>query len=424
MKTVILNESQVKRLIDKIVSEKEKTLKLEQYPKEKRNRRAEKDALDDLINEGERINWKGKYEGIFNFTTKPGAYNVGTENYKIGYRTSISSQGRYKPGTETPSQETPGEEKTPTLSTFIVDGSSLPYADNMVKPYFDKYPNALAKFDEIVAQFSNYIKNGGGPNLTNVTIQGSADSYTPNKKVPTGYSRLDHPDPNNPFNGITDPKEMNQWLADTRASEYAKVLSAKIKELTGFDLVIKVLKGINYYGQEGKRGSAFRSIVLRPNAVELKKTETPPAKTEPTVTPGTTSPGQTVKISNKPYEVVVYKDGEGSYMDGFDITETNGTQFKGIKRESVESLGLPLLAAEDVVEYNSKIVDNKFYVDNKLVGDIQSAKNLNEDFKNSFPGLRFYAGPITSIRAYRTHEIEGQGKVTVGYLNEITFLFF
>ena len=92
----------------------------------------------------------------------------------------------------------------------------------MVTPNFQKYPEAKALFETIVTSFVNYIKSGGGPKLTNVTIKGSADSARPTLDVPSGYSQLDHPD-SEPYNGETDPKKMNQYSADKRASEYDKL---------------------------------------------------------------------------------------------------------------------------------------------------------------------------------------------------------
>ena len=82
-------------------------------------------------------------------------------------------------------------------------------------------PDAQEQFRKIVETFKEYINAGGGDKLTNVTIKGSADSGTPTLKVPSGYSKLDHPSAK-PYNGKTDPKEMNQYLANTRANQYAQ----------------------------------------------------------------------------------------------------------------------------------------------------------------------------------------------------------
>lgn len=152
------------------------------------------------------------------------------------------------------------------IPTFSVMGTSLPYADNMVMPYFDRYPDAQDQFDKIVDAFVKYINAGGGDKLTNVTIKGSADSARPTEKGPSwNNGKLDHPG-GVIYGGITGNKERNQYLADTRAQEYANALIKAIKDRTGFNLNIKRLEGDNYYGQEGKRGKQFRKITLEPNA--------------------------------------------------------------------------------------------------------------------------------------------------------------
>jgi len=156
------------------------------------------------------------------------------------------------------------------IPVFSLKPDSLPYADNMVMPYFDKYPKAKEQFRIVVDAFVNYINAGGGDKLTNVTIKGSADSAAPNTIVPSGYDALDHPGGKPWFGGKTGKSERNQWLADNRAQQYANVLIKAIKDRTGFDLNIKVLPGDNFYGQEGKRGPEYRKITLTPNAPKHK----------------------------------------------------------------------------------------------------------------------------------------------------------
>ena len=159
------------------------------------------------------------------------------------------------------------------IPVFSVMGDSLPYADNMVMPYFNKYPKAKEQFGIVLNAFVKYISAGGGDKLTNVTIKGSADSARPTIDVPSGYGgKLDHPGSPPPYGGITGNKERNQYLADNRSQQYANALIKAIKDRTGFDLKIKVLPGDNYYGQEGKRGQEFRKITLSPNAPKHKGT--------------------------------------------------------------------------------------------------------------------------------------------------------
>ncbi len=157
------------------------------------------------------------------------------------------------------------------IPVFEVMGDSLPYADNMVMPYFNKFPDAKEQFGFMRDAFVTYIKAGGGDKLTNVTIKGSADSARPTEQVPPGYgNELDHPGGKPWFGGKTGNKERNQWLADNRARQYANALIKAVKDRTGFDLKIKVLPGDNYYGQAGKRGKEFRKITLSPNAPKHK----------------------------------------------------------------------------------------------------------------------------------------------------------
>ena len=154
------------------------------------------------------------------------------------------------------------------IPIFSVAGANLPYADNMIMPYFNKYPEAEKHFGKIVEAFVKYINAGGGNKLTKVTIKGSADSAAPNEKIPSGYNKLDHPG-GKLFGGIPKEnlKDRNQWLADNRAKQYANALITTIKDRTGFDLKIEVLPGDNYYGQgSSKRGQEYRKITLTPNA--------------------------------------------------------------------------------------------------------------------------------------------------------------
>ena len=415
MKKILLKESQVKYIIDTTISEQLGDPEGRDRKAERQSRRAEKNQR--LTGP---FDWNGGVSGSFNFLSMPyGAVNV-FKGFSIARHTMASKTGKAIPGKQTPPQQTPPQKQEPVLSTFTVQGSSLPYADNMVKPYFDKYPDALGTFNEILRRFVEYIKNGGGPNLTNVTIKGSADSAAPTTVVPAGYSKLDHPS-GRPYNGLTDPMERNQYLADTRASEYAKVLSYKVKEQTGFDLNIKVLPGDNYYGQAGKRGDEFRSIVLTPNAGELKKVDQPASETPGTITPATSEPGQNVKIPSIPYKVAVFANDEGRYVNGYNVIEkATGNNFLGVSMEDAESMGLPTF--DDVME--SKIEGGKLFMGNNLVGEIDTINNAPSGFETFGKNAKYFAGPITTIRAVRNNEIDGQGMVSVAYLDQTYFLFY
>lgn len=419
MKKLILTEGQVKYIIDNLMEQGRSgdPLDVDRRTQRQNDRNARKNKIDGPSD------WGGGFSGSFNFNSQQvGAVNVGTSLFKMSYHTMANNQGEAMPGKQTPPKETPPQKQEPTLSTFTVQGSSLPYADNMVKPYFDKYPDALNTFNQILQKFVDYIKNGGGPNLTNVTIKGSADSAAPTTDVPAGYSKLDHPH-SKPFNGATDPSQRNQYLADTRASEYARVLSAKVKELTGFDLNIKVLAGDNYYGQPGKRGIEYRSIVLTPNAGELKQTQAAPADVQPTSTPGTSEPGQNVKYPNIPYKVPVFEDGEGYLVNGYNVTDNRGNNFYGISYKNATDMLLPQMF-DGTMECR---IDNKngiFYVGENMVGEIKTINEAPAYLETYGKNVEYFIGPITTIRSTRDHEIEGKDTVSVSYLANVYFTLY
>jgi hypothetical protein len=362
-------------------------------------------------------NWKGSNSGNLNFEVMnltPIAVNVTEYDFDVRYTSSLSRVGRSIPVIETP------PEIMVTIPTYNVQGSSLPYADNMVMPYFDKYPEANVQFEKIVKDFIEYINAGGGDKLTNVTIKGSADSGTPTLKVPSGYSKLDHPSAK-PYNGKTDPKEMNQYLADMRAKQYAQSLINKIKESTGLDLKIKVLKGDNFYGQgDGKRGEEFRKITLNPNAEQHEVKNT-------TETPGTVTTPKLQKGGGTPYIVTINMEGKPFETNetalGYRVKDSYGNIRLGISRELTEKLDLPIF--NDKV--SSEVKGQDFYVGGKLVGKIkpmsQRTVNFNRMFDKSTGKPRAFAGPISTVMAYRTHKINGED-VTISYLQDSYFVFF
>ena len=136
---------------------------------------------------GRSENWNQEVSGSLNFgvnPTNPLAVNVGEGRYDIRYITKLVGGGKEIPGKETPPNV------IVTIPIYNVQGSSLPYADNMVMPYFDKYPEANVQFKKIVNDFIKYINAGGGDKLTNVTIKGSADSGTPTLKVRSEERRV------------------------------------------------------------------------------------------------------------------------------------------------------------------------------------------------------------------------------------------
>lgn len=357
--------------------------------------------------DNESSDWKGKNRGTLNFDSmgsdrRPAslAVNVGPEGFTIKMH---NDQGKLI-------QPITGQDEIITLEEYNISGLSLPYADNMVKPYFDKYPDAQKVFDEIVTKFVAYINAGGGPKLTNVTIKGSADSARPTLDVPSGYSQLDHPD-SKPYNGETDPYKMNQYLADKRAEEYANVLKSAIKEKTGFDLSITVLQGDNYYGQQGKRGEEYRKITLSPNAETL----TVPNPSQ------TTTPGKRDENQNIPYYVDYYKDGQSYTAKGYRVVDPKGNSFVSISSENREKLGTPAFDGK----MSSKIEGDKFYIDGRLVGTMQPKSTQPPvEFDTSGKEFSYWVGPITNYIDKKNAQIKGEGVVNVSYLKDAYFLFY
>lgn len=406
MKKVIrLTEADIERIVRQVIQEQK-----------------DRDKTDVKRNKGRRTNvdysapnWNGKNKGgidldaVNNNVNDTGvvAFNVGKQGYNMRFHTYA---------TKSVLKGTPNQPGGPnkTLETFEIPGSSLPYADNMVKPYFDKYPEAKTVFDKIVQKFSDYINAGGGDKLTDVTIKGSADSARPTTKVPRGYSSLDHPG-GTPYGGKTDPKEMNQYLADTRASEYANALKTAIKTLTEFDLNIKVLPGDNYYGQgNSKRGEEFRKIILTPNAPPLDSPTEIPA-------PGVDNTTTELKFKSVPATLEYWSNGVLSNVNGYDVKENpSGNSFVGISNGTLETLSTP-----DIREItNGKLIDNNLYVNNLLVGPLKDMREAPVTLvTHGNPPLKF-AGPITYKFSERYAEIEGEGKVLVNYVTKCFFLFY
>jgi len=407
-KIIKLTEGDIENIVKKVIEEQKRGDL--GYNKKKRSKKDKTDRNSP--------NWKGRDLGELNFEVLNGlipiAVNVTEYNFDVRYTSSLSKVGRSMSVVETPPK------KIVTIPTYNVKGSSLPYADNMVMPYFDKYPNSKQQFTKIVESFKEYINAGGGDKLTNVTIKGSADSGTPTLKVPSGYSKLDHPS-STPYGGKTEPKEMNQYLADMRAKQYAQSLIREIKESTGFDLNIKVLKGDNFFGQgESKRGEEFRKIILSPNASthEVKNTKE---------TPGTVTNPKIQKGGGTPYIVTINMEGKSLETNettlGYRVLDSYGNIRLGISRELTEKLDLPIFDGK----VSSEVKGQDFYVNGKLVGKIKTMNerpvNFNNMFDKSTGKPRYFAGPISTVKAYRTHEINGED-VTISYLQDAYFLFF
>ena len=405
-RNIKLTEGDIENIVKKVIKEQgDLTGARKKFSKRDRKKYEQK---------GRSENWNQEVSGSLNFDvnqTNPLAVNVGEGNYDIRYITKLVGGGKAIPGKETP------PDVVITIPTYDIAGSSLPYDDNMVMPYFDKFPDAQEQFRNIVETFKEYINAGGGDKLTNVTIKGSADSGTPTLKVPSGYSKLDHPSAK-PYNGKTDPKEMNQYLANTRANQYARALINDIKESTGFDLKINVLEGDNFYGQgDGKRGEEFRKITLEPNAEQHS------VKNELKID-GKKTPGKNIKNESTKWMVPVYTDGVGKYREGYRVWDNygNGTWYLALSVERVDELGIDW-AFDGVLD--AKLTNSGFIVDGKLVG-ILGERPPMIGTRNPNPAtdgpISYYSPKITTKSAVRTAVVDGE-EIKVAYLKDIIFTF-
>jgi len=293
--------------------------------------------------------------------------------YNVRYLASL-------PGYSGPSTTTTGGTE---LDVFDIPGDSLPFADNMVIPSFDKFANAKVEFDRIVTAFVNYINAGGFDKLNNITIQGSADSANPTLSVPSGYSELDH---NPPYDGLTDLNQMNLFLAKKRAENYAAKLIEEVKTRTGKTLNIKSQTPISYLGKgDSYRGPQFRSIKLTPNVPKLTKSEPTPApqsydKYAPEQLP-----------EAKPVKITVTIDGKSEVRDGYSYNYQN-TSFVG-----VEEIGSIPYAFENMVD--GKIENNSLSVTSEgitnIIGEIKDGvPNVNT--QNFGYTINKYSGPLTT----------------------------
>jgi hypothetical protein len=243
----------------------------------RRDTRRNKRANDREIKQNlEGANWLGSNSGTLFLSTSqyPNAYNVGKS---MGYVfVGTSQEFNVKKSTPQPETEPEKIEDKPTLDKFEVNSDYKAFPDNIVNVDFKKYPSAETQFNEIVEKFVDYINAGGADKLTNVTIQGQADSANPTWKAPIGYPVIDHN-----YDGMRRPtknkpqtedelEKMNLYLAKSRAHNYAKQLIDEIKKQTGVEIKINELSPISYLGQGvSKRGPKYRSMLLVANAPKL-----------------------------------------------------------------------------------------------------------------------------------------------------------
>jgi hypothetical protein len=211
-----------------------------------------------------------------------------------------------------------------TIDDFNVGENFKVYKDNMVQP--NLVDLAKEQFDEIVKEFVDYINNGGFDKLTNVTIQGRADSANPTWDIPAGETSLDHS-----YGGIkrksnyTDDEldQMNLYLARERAKNYKNKLIKEIKTQTGKEITIKELEPISYRGQQNRRGGQWRSILLVANAPTLEVINIDPIKKKEYEDYLKTKEEKDKELSSGLYPVEV---GVGVLGDGIWLETSKGEQ--------------------------------------------------------------------------------------------------
>jgi len=352
--------------------------------------------------------WRGRKKGQVDFDsisdTSIIATNVARDKYTLRYINDLNLVGQ-------PIVPEGGEDVT--IEDVVIKGTGLPYPDNMVLPYFEDYPEAKNNFEKIVKQFVKYVNLGGAKNLKNVTIQGSADSAAPTLKVPSGFSELDHPH-SQPYNGEKDPFKMNQYLADTRASEYAKVLINEVKKATGFDLKIKVLPGENYYGQEGKRGEEFRKIVIKPNATPISDNQSSRS--------GNVQ-GRSGEKTTQPYKLQYSVGTERKVLNGYRLVDENGKVFYGVTGEVYDSLNPrpPFFDGKMDSTFNGE----NLVISGMNMGKFNEGDELPVRVTNFGETPKGWVGPVTSVFGNREHiyNIEGERKSII-YLANRYFTFY
>lgn len=285
------------------------------------------------------------------------------------------------------------------LDEFNIPGDSLPFADNMVTPDFNKFPEAKKQFDIVVNKIVDYINAGGFDKLNNMTIQGSADSANPTLSVPAGYTQLDH---NPPYDGETDLNKMNLFLAKKRAENYAAKLIESVKNLTEKTLAIKLENPISYLGKgDSYRGPQFRSIKLTPNVPKLT---VPEPKPKPISPPPRDKYAPKQLPDAKPIKITVTIDGKSEVMDGYSYPNDENTLSIG-----VEKIGSIPNKFEGMVD--GEIENNILSVTSEgvtnIIGEIKDGKpNVNSKTFNYT--VNKYSGPLTTT--YGTKKVKVDGK--------------
>jgi len=233
----------------------------------------------------DKSDWGNGTSGKINLLPTPnpidGTMSVAT-NILYNNRTYNMSVGSKLPNLS----ENPEEFEVITVDGFRFTDDSFPYPDNMIGPKFDDYPLSKGLYDTFIDKLTTFINRGGLNNITSIKMQGTADSASPNQKIPRkpeqegqegpteSYGSLDHNlvGDSTPYGGDTNPETMNLYLANNRAKVLGQMIISAISGSTGQDITSKIAyePGINYYGQEGKRGKEYRGVSVNPDYEPLR----------------------------------------------------------------------------------------------------------------------------------------------------------
>lgn len=350
---------------------------------------SEQDDDPFLTNELKRFDWNGKKKGLLDLTNSSGmyAFNVGYEGGRYTLTSASEAIRLNSTGEQQVAQTPPTKTEEPTLSNLNLQGSAFPYPDNMVQPKFNSFPEAKKAYDSFIQSIVDFLKVSDASRIGTFTIKGTADSARPTFDIPKGYTKLDHPGPL--YDGKKDPNEMNQYLADTRGTELGKIIIKDVLDKTGVDISknIKYEKGINYYGQQGKRGFEYKNVTVTPSQKSVTITE--PNK----VIPGD-KPTQSSSSSLQAPKVV---------ETTFDLSKWGGPKDVPMKR----------LKNADYVVPTKYILDNNLFV--KGGGGILNlwdTNGLNEvgEIKGEIKGSEFFANGLSfgNLMSTDTQEAEYQ----------------
>ena len=116
-------------------------------------------------------NWEGKSNGLIKWDvlgSQPNAEGVTESDWNLYSARGITRTGETPPITGSTSDTPPITWELPEIE-LLGDGS-IPFADNMVTPAWDKFPTAKSKFDEVVTSFIEFINRGGFDYIKKINI--------------------------------------------------------------------------------------------------------------------------------------------------------------------------------------------------------------------------------------------------------------